>query len=163
MKRVKNASDPIEDPTLPGWRGEVRGVSRAKGGIKRRKMKILEETRFLVKLINRNWKVVSAYAWKRYLESGRGAVLVDLKDINPAAGGLANYVSHEALRDLQEMPEDLIQALYTYDPARQVLLIILHGNETLSWCTVGKPSDVRPQEAFERFKKGLARLMISNN
>ncbi len=80
-------------------------------------------------VINDNWTVLAAFAWKHYLEVGRGAVLVQVDQLVEAAqalnGGseLEVRVSYLPDGDLARLTVDTSEFLTHYDPATEVVIL----------------------------------------
>lgn len=80
-------------------------------------------------VIHDNWTVLAAFAWKHYLEVGRGAVLVQVDQLVQAAqalnGGseLEVQVSYLPDGDLARLTVDTSEFLALYDPATEVVIL----------------------------------------
>jgi hypothetical protein len=72
--------------------------------------------------VREQWRVVASLAWTGYVDEGRGAVVVE-KEEEPLADGL-RYIAGPVWNDAAS--NALIQ---TYDPRREVVLVIVHGAE----------------------------------
>jgi hypothetical protein len=80
-------------------------------------------------VVNDNWTVLAAFAWKHYLQVGRGAVLVQVNQLVEAApplnGGseLEVQVSYLPDGDMARLTADTAEFLTQYDPATEVVIL----------------------------------------
>lgn len=80
-------------------------------------------------VVNDNWTVLAAFAWKHFLDKGRGAVLVQVDQLLEAApplnGGseLEVQVSYLPGSDLARLTADTAAFVEQYDPATEVVIL----------------------------------------
>ena len=80
-------------------------------------------------VVNDNWTVLAAFAWKHYLQVGRGAVLVQVNQLVEAApplnGGseLEVQVSYLPDGDMARLTADTAEFLTQYDHATEVVIL----------------------------------------
>ncbi len=80
-------------------------------------------------VVNDNWTVLAAFAWKHYLEAGRGAVLVlvdQLIEATPPVIGISELevkISYLPDGDLARLTADTAEFLAQYDPATEVVIL----------------------------------------
>jgi hypothetical protein len=80
-------------------------------------------------VVNDNWTVLAAFAWKHYLAVGRGAVLLQVEQLMEAApplnGGseLEVQVSYLPGSDLARLTADTAVFVAEYEPASEVVIL----------------------------------------
>jgi hypothetical protein len=95
---------------------------------------MIEWDRIYHQVVNDQWTILAAFAWKHYLELGRGAVLVqvDQMDANQSHNDLDVKVSYLADGDVARLTEDITEFISQYDPRSEVVIIFtgldLEGN-----------------------------------
>ena len=81
------------------------------------------------RVVNDNWTVLAAYAWKHFLEAGRGAVLLQVDHLLEAAPALNGgsemevKVSYLPDGDLARLTADTAEFVAQYDPATEVVIL----------------------------------------
>lgn len=84
-----------------------------------------------IAFIRSQWPDFAAFAWRKYLAEGRGAIVVNLRSASKSADGLhvpTYYVSEasESLANRGGWPnEEISEVVREYDPERDVVLIFL--------------------------------------
>ncbi len=77
------------------------------------------------------WRTFAAYAWSRYLEEGRGAIVLDLRNAAKAGSGIhlpTFYVAEgsDKLARRGGWPSaDVEQAIHDYFPEEEIVFIVL--------------------------------------
>ena len=80
-------------------------------------------------VIDDNWTVLAAFAWKHYLQAGRGAVLLQVDQLLEAAPPLNGdselevKVSYLPDGDLARLTADTGEFISQYDPATEVVIL----------------------------------------
>jgi hypothetical protein len=80
-------------------------------------------------VVNDNWTVLAAFAWKHYLEAGRGAVLVQVDQLIEATPPLTGSnelevkISYLPDGDLARLTADTAEFLAQYDPDTEVVIL----------------------------------------
>ena len=116
-------------------------------------------------VVNDNWTVLAAYAWKHYLQVGRGAVLMQVDQLLEAApslnGGseLEVQVSYLTDTDLARLTDDTAAFVAQYDPATEVVILFtgldMGGNLAYRCKTGDGPV---PPDAFRLFGHEIERV-----
>jgi hypothetical protein len=97
-------------------------------------------------VVNDNWTVLAAFAWKHYLEVGRGAVLVQVDQMVEASAALNGgnelevKVSYLPGTDLARLTADTSAFVAQYDPTTEVVILFtgLDQNGNLAYrCKTG--------------------------
>jgi len=84
-----------------------------------------------ITLIRSQWSDFAAFAWRKYLTEGRGAIVVNLRNASKPGVGLhipTYYVADggESLANLGGWPnEEISNVISEYDPEQDVVLIFL--------------------------------------
>jgi hypothetical protein len=116
-------------------------------------------------VVNDNWTVLAAFAWKHYLEAGRGAVLVQvdqLVEAAPLADGsreLEVKVSYLPDSDLARLTADTAAFVAQYDPASEVVILFTgldQGGNLAYRCKTG--DGPVPPDAFRLFGNQIERV-----
>jgi hypothetical protein len=115
---------------------EVRNVRRTEAEIK--------------SFIDSVWRQLAMMAWQEYLNRGRGAIVLDVTAAEQLELGIfkcqATYFALES-----EVPEELqgfsidetILKLNSYDPAREILIIVISSADSLnSFAVTGAPDPI---------------------
>jgi hypothetical protein len=116
-------------------------------------------------VVNDNWTVLAAYAWKHYLEVGRGAVLVQVDQLVEAAAPpntgseLEVHVSYLPDTDLARLTADTAEFLAQYDPATEVVILFTgldQGGNLAYRCKTG--DGPVPPDALRLFGSQIERV-----
>jgi hypothetical protein len=112
-----------------------------------------------ITLIRSQWLDFAAFAWRKYLSEGRGAIVVDLRNAKKSEGKLdvpTYYVAEGSERlsarggwpsnDIQEVIDD-------YDPAQDVVFIVLRLDGDVFHYNVS--DEIPPPEAHLRSRPRL--------
>jgi hypothetical protein len=84
-----------------------------------------------ITFIRSQWPDLAAFAWRKYLTEGRGAIVVNLRNASKSAGHLhvpTYYVAEcsQRLTNLGGWPnEEISDVIREYDPEQDVVLIFL--------------------------------------
>ena len=103
-------------------------------------------------VVNDNWTLLAAFAWKSYSDFGRGAVLVQVEQMMQAAPGtdeLDVKVSYLSDGDLARLTVDTAEFIGSYDPHSEVVILFtgLDSGGNLAYrCKAG--DGPLPPEAF---------------
>jgi hypothetical protein len=110
---------------------------------------------------------VLAYGWAGYLNSGRGAVFVDLtKSLsgpqaeNTFAHPMA-YV-HQALLEPQKVKEweaPALERVKSYDPARQIVVLVYTGGTQMEILRLASCSTT-PAQAHDKLRDFLPEILV---
>lgn len=111
--------------------------------------------------IRTNWPVAAAFAWQQYQKQGRGCLVVDVtksKDPPPGESYLfgesqAAYVPYQGVRATGDL--DVKRMVKEYDPAKEVVFVLLRLDGGVSSCRVHIPNQPSPPEAYEQLKREL--------
>ncbi len=113
-------------------------------------------------VVNDNWTILAAFAWKHYLDVGRGAVLVQVDQlVEPVHGTeeLDVQVSYLADGDVARLTADTAEFIAQYDPRTEVVILFtgldLHGNLAYRCKTGDGPL---PPDALRLYGHQLDRL-----
>jgi hypothetical protein len=115
-------------------------------------------------VVNDNWTVLAAFAWKHYLEAGRGAVLLQVEQLveaPPLNGGseLEVQVSYLPDTDLARLTADTAAFVKEYDPATEVVLLFTgldQGGNLAYRCKTG--DGPVPPDAFRLFGNQIEKV-----
>jgi hypothetical protein len=116
-------------------------------------------------VVNDNWTVLAAYAWKHYLEKGRGAVLVQVDDLVEAAPALKGgsemevQVSYLPNHDLARLTADTAAFVEQYDPTTEVVILFTgldQGGNLAYRCKTG--DGPVPPDAYRLFGHEVERV-----
>ena len=116
-------------------------------------------------VVNDNWTVLAAYAWKHYLLVGRGAVLMQVDQLLETAptlkGGseLEVQVSYLPDADLARLTDDTAAFVAQYDPATEVVILFTgldQGGNLAYRCKTG--DGPVPPDAFRLFGQEIDRV-----
>src|SRR4030095_11923066 len=84
-----------------------------------------------ITFIRSQWAEFAAYAWRKYLSEGRGAVVINLRNASKTAEGLhvpVHFISEgsKQLADMGGWPdEEVSEVISEYDPEQDVILLFL--------------------------------------
>jgi hypothetical protein len=116
-------------------------------------------------VVNDNWTVLAAYAWKHYLEKGRGAVLVQvdqLVEASPALSGgseLEVQVSYLPGSNLARLTADTAAFVAQYDPTTELVILFTgldQGGNLAYRCKTG--DGPVPPDAYRLFGHEIDRV-----
>lgn len=123
-------------------------------------MSKLNDERIQEEVIRKGWSTFAPFAYGRYLERGRGGVLVRVSEIKIANAennqlqidGPAVYVtSGDGIRGDVVLPDGIEKEFEAYDPEREVLFMFDEGMKVHTFR--GKPGDqASPKELHEAKK-----------
>src|SRR5262245_50491249 len=77
-------------------------------------------------VVNDNWAILAAFAWKHYLESGRGAVMVRVDEwVQAGQDGQALdvHVTYLPDGDAARLTSDTAEFIAQYDPRSEVVIL----------------------------------------
>ena len=112
-------------------------------------------------VVNGNWTLLAAFAWKSYSELGRGAVMVQVDQMMRAAPGtdeLDVQVSFLPDGDIARLTADTTELIRSYDPNREVVILFtgLDSGGNLAYrCQAGDGPP--PPTAFNLYGNQLER------
>jgi hypothetical protein len=112
-------------------------------------------------VVNEHWTILAAFAWKNFLELGRGAVLVQVEELVPGAPGdeLEVQISYLAGGDVARLTADTSEFITHYDPHSEVVILFtgldLGGNLAYR-CKAG--DGAAPPDALRLYGQRLDRL-----
>src|SRR5579859_2825578 len=112
-------------------------------------------------VVNDNWTVLAAFAWKNYSDLGRGAVLVQVDQMMRAAPGtdeLDVQVSYLPGSDMARLTADTSEFISQYDPQSEVVILFtgLDSGGNLAYrCKAG--DGPLPPDAFRLYGHQLER------
>ncbi len=105
------------------------------------------------KLLRAQWKGFAAFAWKKYLAEGRGAIVLDLRRASNDESGLkvpAFYIASagDALAARGGWPdEEIVHAVADYDPEEEIVFIFLRlGGDVFHYTASDDPA---PPAAYQ--------------
>jgi hypothetical protein len=113
-------------------------------------------------VVNDNWAILAAFAWKHYLDMGRGAVLVQVDEWLEAAAGteeLDVQVSYLPDGDAARLTADTSEFIAQYDPNTEVVILFtgLDSGGNLAYrCKTG--DGPYPPDALRLYSSQLDRL-----
>jgi len=108
-------------------------------------------------LVRSQWRDFAAFAWRRYLAEGRGALVVDLTNVSKLVAGLGVPIyfvadGSERLAKRGGWPnKEIAESVKEYDPERDVVLVFLRLDGD-SFC-YNVSDEVTPPSAFEAMNK----------
>jgi hypothetical protein len=112
-------------------------------------------------VVNDNWTLLAAFAWKNFAELGRGAVLVQVEQMVRAAPGtdeLDVQVTFLPGGDIARLTADTTELINQYDPHSEVVILFtgldLTGNLAYR-CKAG--DGPLPPDAFRQYGHELDR------
>ena len=106
-----------------------------------------------LKFIGSQWRDFAAFAFRKYLSEGRGAVVIDLRNASKTGANLQirTYYVQDAgdrLANLGGWPSDEIkEAISDYDPEQDVVFIFLRLNGDVFHYNVN--DELTPRKAYE--------------
>ncbi|MEK6320798.1 MAG: hypothetical protein AABN33_03850 [Acidobacteriota bacterium] len=106
-----------------------------------------------VAFIRSQWRDFAAFAWRKYVSEGRGAIVVDLRNASKSPEGLqvpTYYVGEgtERLAKRGGWPnEDVADVIREYDPEQDIVLIFLRLDGDVSYYNVS--DELTPPRAYE--------------
>jgi hypothetical protein len=113
-------------------------------------------------VVNDNWMLLAAFAWKNYSEFGRGAVVVRVDQLihGPRTGDeLDVQVSYLPSHDVARLTADTSAFIAEYDPRSEVVILFtgLDSGGNLAYrCKTG--DGPVPPDAFRLYGAQLERL-----
>ena len=115
-------------------------------------------------VVNDNWTVLAAFAWKHFLQVGRGAVLVQVDQLVEATQALSSselevQVSYLPDGDLARLTADTSEFLTHYDPATEVVILFTgldQGGNLAYRCKTGEGPP--PPDALRLFGNQLEKV-----
>jgi len=127
-------------------------------------MAMLDWDRVYHQVVNDNWLLLAAFAWKHYAEFGRGAVVVRVDQlVRAAAGGggdeLDVQVAYLPGSDVARLTADTAEFIAEYDPRSEVVILFtgLDSGGNLAYrCKTG--DGPVPPDAFRLYGSQLERL-----
>ena len=112
-------------------------------------------------VVDDNWTLLAAFAWKSYADYGRGAVMVQVDQMVRAAPGtdeLDVHVSYLPDGDMARLTADTTELIRSYDPNSEVVFLFtgldLGGNLAYR-CKAGDGPP--PPAAFDLYGHQLER------
>ncbi|MEK6405700.1 MAG: hypothetical protein AABN34_01915 [Acidobacteriota bacterium] len=111
--------------------------------------------------VRSQWRDFAAFAWKKYLSEGRGAVVIDLRNASKSGEGLhvpTYYVADgsERLATRGGWPnEEIADVVKEYDPEQDVVLVFLRLDGDAFYYNVS--DDLTPPRAYERSRVQTSR------
>src|SRR5262249_7052686 len=112
-------------------------------------------------VVNDNWTLLAAFAWKSYSDYGRGAVMVQVDDVMHAAPGtdeLDVQVTYIPESDIARLTRDTTEFINSYDPRSEVVILFTGldtGGNLAYRCKAG--DGPVPPDAFRQFGHQLDR------
>ena len=113
-------------------------------------------------VVNDQWSILAAFAWKNYLDLGRGAVVVQVDQLLEIVQGqdeLDVQVSYLPGSDVARLTDDTAEFIAQYDPRSEVVILFtgldLHGNLAYR-CKAGEGA--LPPDALRIYGSQLERL-----
>lgn len=104
--------------------------------------------------IRLQWSRLAAYAWERYQQEGRGALIVDLRNASKS-GAMLNVPTYYVAEGSQGLDkrggwpsEEVAEVIRTYDPALDVVFIVLRLDGDFYHYNVS--DQLTPPEAYAR-------------
>jgi len=107
-----------------------------------------------ITFIRSQWRDFAAFAWRKYLSEGRGAIVVNLRNASKSGNGLhvpTYYVSEGSrqLTDLGGWPnEEISEVIREYDPEQDVVLLFLRLDGDVFYYNVS--DELTPPRAYEQ-------------
>jgi hypothetical protein len=99
--------------------------------------------------IRRNWLVLAAEAWRRFLEHGRGAIVIDL------VVGMAPVACYRTrLSDMLSAAwpsTQIARQIRHYDPRNEAIFLVLRDDATITTYRLAGQG-LSPPEAYERLR-----------
>ena len=112
-------------------------------------------------VVNDNWTLLAAFAWKSFSELGRGAVMVQVDEMTRAAPGtdeLEVQVTYLPDGDMARLTADTTEFIRAYDPNSEVVFLFtgLDAGGNLAYrCKAGDGPP--PPTAFNLYGRQLER------
>jgi hypothetical protein len=112
-------------------------------------------------VVNDNWTLLAAFAWKSFSDFGRGAVLVQVDQMMraaPATDELDVHVSYLPGGDMARLTADTAEFINHYDPHSEVVILFtgLDSGGNLAYrCKAG--DGPLPPDAFRLYGHQLDR------
>lgn len=109
-----------------------------------------------VTFMRSQWRDLAAFAWKKYLTEGRGAVVVDLRKASKAESRLCVPICYVAERgkQLEAMGgwpnADLAETIQEYDPEQDVIFIFLRLDGDILHYNVS--DELTPPQAYRQMQ-----------
>lgn len=126
-------------------------------------MAMLDWDRVYHQVVNDNWLLLAAFAWKNFSEYGRGAVVVQVDQLvratAPGGDELDVQVSYLPGNDVARLTADTSEFIAQYDPRSEVVILFtgLDSGGNLAYrCKTG--DGPVPPDAFRLYGAQLERL-----
>src|SRR6185312_4982472 len=106
-----------------------------------------------ITFIRSQWAEFAAYAWRKYLSEGRGAVVINLRNASKTPKGLhvpAYFISEgsKQLTDMGGWPdEEISEVIREYDPEQDVILLFLRLDGDVFYYNVS--DELTPPQAYK--------------
>ena len=127
-------------------------------------MAMLDWDRVYHQVVNDNWLLLAAFAWKNYAAYGRGALVVQVDQLVQSAPGsdeLDVQVSYLPGSDVARLTADTSEFIAEYDPRSEVVILFtgLDSGGNLAYrCKTG--NGPVPPDAFRLYGAQLERLQF---
>ncbi len=124
-------------------------------------MPALDWDRVYHQIVNDNWTLLAAFAWKHYTDFGRGAVIVRVDDLvqdAPGTSELEVQVSYLPGPSAAQLTADTAEFIAEYDPRSEVVILFtgLDSGGNLAYrCKTG--DGPVPPDAFRLYGAQLER------
>lgn len=125
-------------------------------------MSMLDWDRVYHQVVNDNWTLLAAFAWKSFTDHGRGAVVVRVDQLvnrSREAGELDVKVSYLPGSDMARLTADTAEFIAEYDPRSEVVILFtgLDSGGNLAYrCKTGEGPP--PPDALRLYGQQLERL-----
>jgi hypothetical protein len=112
-------------------------------------------------VVNDNWTLLAAFAWKSFSDYGRGAVMVQVEQMMRAAPGtdeLDVQVTYLPDSDIARLTADTAELVSSYNPHSEVVILFtgLDSGGNLAYrCKAG--DGPLPPDAFRQYGSQLER------
>ena len=120
---------------------------------------MIDWNRVYHQVVNDQWSLLAAFAWKNYLELGRGAVVVQVDQWVDDDTGIDVQVTYLPGSDVARLTDDTAEFITQYDPRAEVVILFtgldLNGNLAYR-CKAG--DGPLPPDALRLFGHQLDRL-----